>query len=400
MISASQSTDQFAMLELPKLPLIILRRHAFKLLFLILLIASCLVLADMLFEQYRRQYVLDIPVKQAHALGARFVVGYDDPAAVTILARRGLIAGIFVSKHNAQGKSLVALQQEILSIQTARLSAGLPLLIVATDQEGGPVSRLSPPLGYQPPLSSLLNAGQTQVKPDIQAFHYGVEQGRALAHLGVNVNFSPVVDIKSQRATGMFDFFSRINSRAISNDPAMVVTMASAYSQGLAAAGVMATLKHFPGLGEVAADTHLFSANLNTPVQTLRQRDWLPFRQVLGQTDALMMLAHVTLPSLDAQWPVSLSRAVVQGVIRQSWQHEGVLVTDDLTMRAAQKHGTCGATVAALNAGVDLLLLSYQHERYYSAMRCAAVALKAGQLDAALMTSSAERLDRLNQRLQ
>jgi beta-N-acetylhexosaminidase len=399
MISDSYLTGQSIMLKLPTSAFATLRRHAFKLLLSLLLLASSLVLADMFFKQQQRQDVLDIPIEQAHVLGARFVVGYDDRSQVTELARRGLIAGIFVSKHNTQGKSLAALQQEILNIQTERLRAGLPLLIVATDQEGGPVSRLSPPLARQPALASLLDGGQREVKPEALAFDYGAEQGRALAHLGVNVNFSPVVDIKSQRATGIFDFFSQINSRAISSNPAEVATMASAYSHGLASTGVTATLKHFPGLGEVATDTHLFSANLNTPLQILQQRDWLPFRQVLSQTDALMMLAHVMLPGLDAQFPASLSRKVVQGVIRQSWQHDGVLITDDLTMRAAQKHETCGATVAALNAGVDLLLLSYEHDRYYSAMQCAAKALKAGKLDTALLASSAQRLARLNQRL-
>jgi beta-N-acetylhexosaminidase len=107
----------------------------------------------------------------------------------------------------------------------------------------------------------------------------------------------------------------------------------------------------------------------------------------------------VTVPGLDAQYPASLSRKVVQRLIRQSWQHDGILITDDLTMRAAQKYGTCGATVAALNAGVDLLLLSYEHDRYDSAMLCAAKALQAGELDASLLASSAQRLAKLNKRL-
>lgn len=387
---------------MPKLPnplLQFMRRRTKKILLTLTLLGLCFVLANALCKQQRRQDVLALPIERAHVLGARFVVGYGDPAEVMALAKRGLIAGIFVGKRNAKGKSFDALRQEILSLQSARAAAGLPALIIATDQEGGPVSRLSPLLAWQPALSTLLSVSYPQTAPVAQAFDYGAVQGRALASLGVNVNFSPVVDIKSQRPTSSFDFFSKINSRAISDNPNLVASMASAYSQGLATAGVAATLKHFPGLGEVAADTHWFSASLGTPLQTLQQRDWLPFRQVLAQTDALMMLAHVTLPSLDAQYPASLSRKVVQGVIRQSWQHEGILVTDDLTMRAAQTYGTCGATVAALNAGVDLLLLSYEYDRYDSAMLCAAKAWQAGQLDASLLASSAQRLAKLNQRL-
>ncbi|MES2942301.1 MAG: glycoside hydrolase family 3 N-terminal domain-containing protein [Pseudomonadota bacterium] len=344
-----------------------------------------------------RQKVMATPAAQAQLLGSRFIVGYEDAGEVTELARRGLIAGVFVTARNAKNKSAEVLQREIAQMQAVRRSAGLPALMVATDQEGGDVSRLSPPLARQPALSSLV-AGATLSGLQAQAFDYGVVQGQALASLGVNINFSPVVDIKSGRALSPLDLFSRINNRAISGDPEMVSSVAAAYSRGLASAGVLATLKHFPGLGEVAADTHLFSAQLNTPVATLQHRDWLPFRRVLAQSDALMMLGHVSLPELDSVYPASLSHKVVQGVIRKDWGHDGVLVSDDLTMRAAQLYGTCGATLAALNAGVDLLLLAYDHGQFYEAMQCALDALNAGQLDSTLMTGSQQRLVRFKQR--
>jgi beta-N-acetylhexosaminidase len=366
-------------------------------LFGLLVLGACIAMIRALGAQQLRQAVLHTPAVQAQRLGERFIVGYDDPGEVTELAKRGLIAGVFVTQRNAKTKSAEALRQEIAHLQAERRSAGLPALIVATDQEGGAVSRLSPPLAPQPALSSLVLPDATQRSPQAQAFVYGRQQGQALSAMGVNLNFSPVVDIKNQRAISPLDLFSRINSRAISSDPELVASMATAYSRGLASSGVVATVKHFPGLGEVAADTHLFSAQLNASVETLQQRDWLPFRQVIGQTDALMMLGHVTLSAVDPDVPASLSRKVVQGIIRQAWGHDGVLVTDDLTMRAAQKHGLCGATLAALNAGVDLLLLAYEYEQFYGAMQCAVQALNAGQLDSALLASSGQRLARFNQ---
>lgn len=367
-------------------------------LFGLLVLGACIAVFRALGAQQLRQKVLHTPAVQAQRLGARFIVGYENPGEVIELAKRGLIAGVFVTQRNAKTKSAEVLRQEIASLQAARRSAGLPELIVATDQEGGAVSRLSPPLERQAALSSLVVPGAAPHSLDAQAFDYGAQQGQALAAIGVNLNFSPVVDLKNERPASPFDLFSRINSRAISSDPEVVGRVAAAYSRGLASSGVLATVKHFPGLGEVAADTHLFSAQLDIPVETLQQRDWLPFRQVIGQTDALMMLGHVTLPSLDSVYPVSLSRQVVQGIIRQAWRHDGLLITDDLTMRAAQKHGQCGATLAALNAGVDLLLLAYEYDQFYGAMQCAVDALKAGQLDSALLADSARRLARFNQR--
>lgn len=363
---------------------------------LLTLLASGINIFSAFSTRQLQQKVMAIPAAQAQLLGSRFIVGYEDAGEVLELARRGLIAGVFVTARNAKNKSTETLRDEIRQMQAVRQSAGLPALMVATDQEGGDVSRLSPPLVRQPALSSLVVAGVTGL--EARAFDYGLVQGQALASLGVNLNFSPVVDIKSGRALSPLDLFSRINNRAISGEPEVVASVAAAYSRGLASAGVLATVKHFPGLGEVAADTHLFSAQLHTPVATLQQRDWLPFRRVLAQSDALMMLGHVSLPELDAVYPTSLSRKVVQGVIRQGWGHDGVLVSDDLTMRAAQQHGTCGATLAALNAGVDLLLVAYDYEQFYPAMQCAADALNAGQLDLTLIAGSQQRLAYFNQR--
>jgi beta-N-acetylhexosaminidase len=334
-------------------------RYAGMSLLILALLGGCIAMVKALYTQQLRQKVLHTPAVQAQSLGARFIVGYDNPAEIIEMARRGLIAGVFVTQRNAETKSAEVLRQEIASMQAARRSAGLPELIIATDQEGGAVSRLSPPLERPAALSSLVVPGAAPRSLEAQAFDHGAQQGLALAAIGVNLNFSPVVDLKNERAASPFDLFSRINSRAISSDPELVARVATAYSRGLASSGVLATVKHFPGLGEVAADTHLFSAQLDIPVDTLQQRDWLPFRQVIGQTDALMMLGHVTLPSLDSVYPASLSRKVVQGIIRQAWRHDGVLITDDLTMRAAKKYGQCGATLAALNAGVDLLLIAY-----------------------------------------
>lgn len=384
----------------PKTPpsLKTIARHAAMALLTLALLGGCIAMVKALCTQQLRQKVLHTPPAQAHRLGARFIVGYENPGEVIELARRGLIAGVFVTRRNATTKSAEVLRQEIAHLQAARRSAGLPELIIATDQEGGAVSRLSPPLERPAALSSLAVPGAAPPGLEAQAFGYGRQQGQELAAIGVNLNFSPVVDLKNQRPISPFDFFSRINSRAISSDPELVARVATAYSRGLASAGVLATVKHFPGLGEVAADTHLFSARLDTPVDTLQQRDWLPFRQVTGQTDALMMLGHVTLPAVDSAYPASLSRKVVQGIIRQAWGHDGVLVTDDLTMRAAQKHGLCGATLAALNAGVDLLLIAYEYDQFYGAMQCAVQALNAGQLDSALLAGSARRLAQFNQR--
>ena len=258
---------------------------------------------------------------------------------------------------------------------------GLPRVVVATDQVGGAVSRVSPLVEPQPALATLLDADVSDEELAQRAHAYGARQGRALAALGITLNFSPVVDLRPGRAPGRWDFHTRIDERAISADPAVTAQVALAYELGLESAGVRGTLKHFPGLAGVTEDTHHFAAVLHTPAARLATHDWKPFQEVSKQSDAAIMLGHVILPELDAEHPVSFSRRIVRQVIRGEWGYQGLLVTDDLTMGAAYNRGLCDATVRALGAGVDLLLIAYDHDKYFDAMHCALQAAQRGAPD-------------------
>ncbi|AVQ82873.1 MULTISPECIES: glycoside hydrolase family 3 N-terminal domain-containing protein [unclassified Variovorax] len=317
----------------------------------------------------------------AQALGARFIVGYDDAAQLRERVRKGLIGGIFVTGRNVKGRNAADLRDEIAGLQALRREAGLPPLVVATDQEGGAVSRLSPLVEPQPALATLLDADVSDEELKQRAHAYGARQGRALAALGITLNFSPVVDLRPGRAPGRWDLHTRIDERAISADPAITAQVALAYEQGLESAGIRGTLKHFPGLAGVTEDTHHFAAVLHTPAARLATHDWKPFQEVSKQSDAAIMLGHVILPELDAEHPVSFSRRIVRQVIRGEWGYQGLLVTDDLTMGAAYNRGLCDATVRALGAGVDLLLIAYDHDKYFDAMHCALQAAQRGAPD-------------------
>ncbi|MET1079208.1 MAG: glycoside hydrolase family 3 N-terminal domain-containing protein [Pseudomonas sp.] len=327
-------------------------------------------------------------------LGQHFVLGYRDPAELAPLVAQGLIGGVFITRRNIEDLDAAQIREQIAGLQRLRLTAGLPPLIVSTDQEGGIVSRLSPPLPQQPPLASLVAAQADGPALESAARAYGREQGAALAALGVDLNFSPVLDLKLAHPDNPLDLHSLIARRALSADPAVVGRVAQAYAEGLQQEGVRATLKHFPGLGRVSSDTHHFSAALQAPLAQLREQDWRPFRQLMAQTPAWVMLAHVTLTELDRDYPVSLSRTVVQRVLRQEFAFDGVLITDDLTMAAAYRFGVCQAAVRALDAGVDLLLVAYDPEQYYEALHCALQAQTEGRLDPGLLEQSDRRLAR------
>jgi beta-N-acetylhexosaminidase len=330
----------------------------------------------------------------AQMLGAHMIVGYSDPKAVKILVEKGLVGGIFITAHNVKGRSSESIMAEISTLQTLRKIAGLPPLIVSTDQEGGIVSRMSPPLSQLPPLAEVI----AEARPDqieSLAFAYGEKQGRELSAVGVNVNFAPLADLSSSSERHQFDFRSMIGRRAIDADPGRVSSAVIGYAHGLESSGVHATLKHFPGLGRVTADTHIFPAILSASESDLETSDWIPFHEGLRATQSLLMVGHATLSAVDATKPASRSAKVIQEIVRKRWHHDGVLVTDDLTMGAVVVQGLCSSGVDAINAGIDLLLVSYDADQYYEIFDCLLQASQRKQLDNKVLESSQRRLGRL-----
>jgi beta-N-acetylhexosaminidase len=341
--------------------------------------------------EWRKQSVLQTNATQARSLGRHFVVGYSSFPEVAVLAEKGLISGVYITRHNVEVSSLARLGEELSALQEKRRAAGLPPLVVAADQEGGIVSHLAPPLTKLPALSTL--AGMAPEVRAEKATAFGQIHGRELAALGVNLNLAPVLDLRPEPKRNRFDFNTLIGQRAISDDPLVVADIARAYVSGLERSGVAATVKHFPGLGRVRTDTHHFSAALDTPVDELEASDWIPFRKVLAGSKAQLMIGHVTLTSVDPDRPASHSKRIVDGIVRKKWNYQGVVMTDDLVMGAIYQRNVCTAVVEALNAGVDLLLVAFDGAQFYRIFSCAVAASSEGMLDAAMLRDSEVRLN-------
>lgn len=342
--------------------------------------------------ELRKHDVLSAGVTEARQLGPHFVVGYSSFPEVARLAEQGLIGGVYVTRHNIRSRSIDALRAEIAALQDKRRAAGLPPLIVTADQEGGIVGHLAPPLTKVPALATLVGLAPDDQR--VTAEEFGRIHGRELANLGVNLNLAPVLDLKPPTRRNRLDFHTLIGQRAIATDPVVVSTIASAYVRGLEESGVGATLKHFSGIGRVRTDTHHFSANLNTPVRELEATDWLPFRDVLSHSHSALMVSHVTLTAIDPGRPASHSKRVVEGVIRDQWKYQGLVMTDDLVMGAIYQHDVCKAVVEAINAGVDLLLVAYDGAQFYRIFGCALDGSRQGKLDTAMLRASKARLER------
>ena len=342
--------------------------------------------------EIRKRNVLHTEPAQAARLGRHVMVGYSSFDEVAVLAEKGLIGGIYVTRHNVAGRNADAVSAELAALQRRRRAAGLPPLIVAADQEGGIVAHLAPPLTRLPALSTL-----AALAPDHraeEAERLGRIHGQELAALGVTLNLAPVLDLKPEARRNRLDFNTLIGQRAISGDPATVSAIALPYIHGLEASGVGAVVKHFPGLGRVTSDTHHFTAELDTPIEQLEASDWRPFRDVLAGSRAQLMVGHVKLTALDPYSPASHSRRIIDGVIRKQWHYQGIVMTDDLVMGAIYQHDVCTAVVEALNAGVDLLLVAYDGAQFYRIFACAMAADARQQIESAVLAESDARLRR------
>lgn len=300
------------------------------------------------------------------------------PAERELLRRPG-VAGVCLFRRNLrgfeQGRELVA---ETLA------AAGRPL-VIAIDQEGGGVVRL--PQAAVPPSPMALGAvddpGLTE--------RMGAATGRGLRAIGVNVDFAPSADVQSNPANPI------IGDRAFGADPALVGRHVAAFVRGLQATGVAATIKHFPGHGDVAIDSHLALPRLDADARRLAALEWPPFAAGIAAGAAAAMTGHLLVPALDAALPATLSRAILEGALRERLGFDGVLFTDALDMRAiADGWGVPEAAVLAVVAGVDVpVVCNAGPELYHRMLDELEAAAREGRHDPARLASAWSRLETL-----
>jgi len=267
-------------------------------------------------------------------------------------------------------------------------------LFIAVDQEGGRVRRLREDRGFAPsPSAKAMGQGSPE-----QTRLEGETTGKLLADLGVNLNFAPVadVDINPQSpAIGALE-------RSFSSDPDLVAIHAHSFCQGLLAQGVLPCLKHFPGHGSATADSHLGLTDIS---KTWSAAELRPYEILIPlQASPMIMSGHLFLRQFDDAHPSTLSKAILTGLLRQRLGFEGVIVSDDMQMRAIAEHyGLAEAIVMAVEAGVDILVfgnnLDYDPEIVPKAVEILAKAVEDGRLPAERIAASYRRIQAAKQQL-
>ncbi len=267
---------------------------------------------------------------------------------------------------------------------TAAIHAAGSEVLTATDEEGGDVTRLHRRAGSPHPGNAALGAVDDVALTEEVARAIGTE----LAAVGVDLDLAPVVDVNSNPDNPV------IGVRSFGADPALVARHTTAYVEGLRASGVGACVKHWPGHGDTAVDSHLDMPVVLASLDDLRRRELVPFAAAIKAGVPAVMTSHVLVPALDPNLPATLSRPVVD-FLRQDLGFEGLLVSDALDMKGASGgRGEPAAAVLALSAGVDLLCLGAdKDEALLDAVVDAVVeAVRSGDLAEERLAQAADRV--------
>jgi beta-N-acetylhexosaminidase len=319
-------------------------------------------------------------------LAQLIMVGFEGASpgpAITRLVKTTRVGGVILFQRNVETPAQVL----SLTRRLQRLAPKAPLF-VAIDQEGGRVSRLPPPFTQFPPAAAL-----GARKAVALTYAIGEIMGRELAAVGVNMNMAPVLDVNTNAANPI------IGDRAFGDSPMTVEEHGLALLVGLQDQGVIACAKHFPGHGATSADSHLELPVVDASLRELERIHLRPFEHAIANRLSALMTAHVRYPALDARSPATLSKKIVTGLLRRAMGFDGVVITDDLEMKAiADRHDAGSAALKAFLAGADVLLFCRDQDAPEETIDVLAAAVKRGRLSEARIDQSLNRILRLKER--
>ncbi len=324
-------------------------------------------------------------------VGQLLVVGFPGttptPEIIGLIQNHHIGGIIFFSRNIQDAQQVLALTHSLQMI-AKRAGHRYPLFI-AIDQENGMVQRLGNSATQFPGNMALGAIGSEQMAYDVAG-----ATGRELTALGINFNLAPVVDVNNNPANPV------IGVRSFGEDPLRVARLASAAVRGYRRSGVITCLKHFPGHGDTAVDSHLALPTLPYSMERLEAVELLPFRSGIAAGADSVMIAHIAFPALtgDATLPATLSPAIVRELLREKLGFTGVIISDCLEMNAvSETFGVGPGAVMALLAGNDLVLISHLYTRQRAGIAAILTAIQKGVLAQDVLKQAVERVLQLKE---
>ena len=326
-------------------------------------------------------------MKLEQAVGQQFLVTFEGrqapPDQFVEVLRRHHIGGVVLFRHKNMG-NLAELRGLTAHLQRAAEESGQSPLLIAADQEGGQLIAVDQTTPF-PGNMALGATGSEKL-----TYKVGRALGRELSAVGVNVDFAPVCDVNSNPQNPV------IGTRSFGEDPELVARMSAALIRGLQSSGVAATAKHFPGHGDTSSDSHSRAPIVMQDAKRIHSVELAPFRAAVKSRVRLVMTAHIVMPALNGgskELPATLSRKILHDLLRHKMRFNGVIVSDALDMHAIEQGSSYVAeTIAAVAAGIDLLLFNHDLSRVEPACSNLVQAARRGLLSQDEICASARRI--------
>lgn len=315
--------------------------------------------------------------KDAGTLIIAGIEGKTLPPAVATSLQNEELAGLILFRRNLGDiEEVAALTQSIHDAAQGFVP------FVAIDQEGGLVQRIKAPLTVWPPMMSVALAEDADL-----AARVGEAIADEVAWLGFNLNFAPVADIHTHPDNPI------IGQRAFGTTPEQVSRYAGAFAAGMTIAGVMPCAKHFPGHGDTTTDSHLELPVVHSTLEDLTARELAPFAAMIRAHVPMIMTAHILFPALDAELPATLSPRIISELLRLRLGFDGLVVSDDLNMKALAEHFSMEEMVTlGIRAGVDMFLVCEHEEKRLEAFEALVRLGESSALDRERIQMAAKRV--------
>jgi beta-N-acetylhexosaminidase len=325
-------------------------------------------------------------LSEAQRVGQLFMVGFEGTSPsqdIIDLIQLQHVGGIILFSRNIGDAGQVS--ELTRQLQTIAREAGHPYpLLIAIDQENGMVQRLGRILTPLPGNMALGAIGDEEIVSQVAE-----ATGRQLRSLGINMNLAPDVDVNNNPANPV------IGVRSFGDDASQVARLAAAAVRGYHRSGIISSVKHFPGHGDTATDSHLGVPVLPFSLERLDSIEFPPFVSSIQAGADTVMVAHVAMPRFTGgeNTPATVSSAVIGGLLREHLNYQGVIISDCLEMEAISATvGTARGAVLALEAGVDLVLISHRYTRQRGGIELVYEALGTGELSREVVTRAAEKI--------
>lgn len=302
------------------------------------------------------------------------------------MIREDKVGGIIFFKDNlVNANQIVTL---LNSIKAENMQQQYPLFL-GIDQEGGRVTRI-------PELNNLPTNKQIGKKDNpALAFQLGELLGKQLNAFGFNLDFAPVLDVDSNPNNPV------IGDRSFGSDPKLVSELGISTMKGLQSENVISVIKHFPGHGDTEVDSHIELPIVSKNMKELQALEFIPFQNALKSGADVVMIGHILLPEIDANKPSSISNVVITKILREQLKYEGVVMTDDMTMKAILDNYEIGeAAVEAVKAGNDIVLIAHDYEKVQRAIQAILEAVQNEEIKVEQIDRSVERILQLKEKYQ